>query len=185
MPRSTSGIEKRVDSAAIRRSHAAANTTPPPTQCPWTAAIVTACIASIASAISRPASAASRGRVPAGSPKLARSAPALKARPAPCTITTRTSSRVSNQSAAATSSRRHVVDNGFSCAGRFNWMWPIVSSTDTARVLKFAMTRRCHAWRGGIDPCTRLRRGFGSGVGNHEESWHHFHRSGPGWSRLP
>ena len=89
------------DSAAIRRSHAAANTTPPPTQCPWTAAIVTACIASIASAISRPASAASRGRVPAGSPKLARSAPALKARPAPCTITTRTSSRVSNQSAAA------------------------------------------------------------------------------------
>ncbi|MEJ7583082.1 MAG: hypothetical protein WKF43_03145 [Acidimicrobiales bacterium] len=63
MPRSTSGIEKRVSAVATRKSHDAANTTPPPTQCPWRRAIVTAVIASTASAIRRPASAPSRGVV--------------------------------------------------------------------------------------------------------------------------
>ena len=103
MPRSTSGIETRglggdPQIACGRQHHTAADTVP-----------VDGCDRDRLHRLDRLRHLASgvgciAGRVPAGSPKLARSAPALKARPAPCTITTRTSSRASNQSAAATSS---------------------------------------------------------------------------------
>jgi pimeloyl-ACP methyl ester carboxylesterase len=42
MPKSTSGVENLVDSAASLRSQAAARTSAPPTQCPWIRAIVSA-----------------------------------------------------------------------------------------------------------------------------------------------
>ena len=61
MPSSTSGIEKRAERAATRRSHTAASTSPPPTHQPRTLAMATARSSSIARAIRQPLSASSRG----------------------------------------------------------------------------------------------------------------------------
>ena len=136
MPSSTSGIEKRADRAATRRSHTAARTSPPPTHQPWTLATVTARSSSIARAIRHPVSASSRGeRAPASPlPNEEMSAPAENARPRPDTTTTFSSSWPSNHRAAASISPSVCVDSGFSLSGRFSTSSPRAPSTATSMV---------------------------------------------------
>ena len=111
-------------------------------QWPWMAATVTALMASIASAMSRPASAASRTVRPwlaAGSPKEARSAPAENDRPAPDTTTAFTAGCASNQWAAATNSSSVVVPRGLSFSGRSSVRCPTPPSAVAWMVVNSAV----------------------------------------------
>ena len=140
MPRSTSGIEKYASLAAIRRSHAAASTTPPPMQWPWMRATVTADIASTASAISRPRSALSRGvrsveAAAAPASNAPRSAPAENERPLPDTTTTLMAGWRSNHRAASAISASVVDESGLSLSGRLSVSAPRAPAPTTSIVV--------------------------------------------------
>ena len=97
------------------------------------AATVTACMVVSASAITRPASVPARS-IPPPPVKAARSAPAVKARPLPFTITALTSSWPSNHRAASVSSSRHATDSGLSLAGTSSASVPTGPSMSTVIV---------------------------------------------------
>ena len=97
------------------------------------AATVTACMAVIASAISRPASVPARSGPPPPV-NAAKSAPAVNARPLPRTTTALTSSWPSNQRAASVSSSRQATDSGLSLDGLSSSSVPTAPSTLTVIV---------------------------------------------------
>ena len=139
-PLSTSGIEKRAVSAAMRRSHAAATTSPPPTHQPCRRATVTARVSSSARAMRQPTC---RSSIGADWVNADRSAPAEKARPAPLTTTTFRSWCSSNQRAASSISCNVWLLSGFSFSGRFSCSEPRGPSTVATSVSKFAVSVMC------------------------------------------